>query len=65
MNTNFTKTKKAVDPQVVLRKHEERRQEILDGIEKKTLEPTSDLMIELAFLNAILGDAPEVRCESH
>lgn len=44
----------------VLRKLSERREEILTAIAERKVEPTGDLMIELASLNVALGDVTEV-----
>jgi hypothetical protein len=41
---------------LVVRKMQERRAEILTAIDEKRLEPTKELMAELAELNVAIGD---------
>ncbi len=62
MNTNpKTNIPLMPEPDLVLRAISEQREQILDGIASKQIEPTPALMIKLAHLNAVLGDAPEVQ----
>ncbi len=49
---------------LVMRKLQERRDEILDAIASRQVEPTPGLMIELAELNIACGDVPEVGHEN-
>jgi hypothetical protein len=59
MNSNFTKKLVKMDSiDVVQRALRERRDEILGAIGDRTVEPTPDLMKELAELNIAIGDFP-------
>ena len=61
MNQDFTKQLIVMDTlDVVQRALRERRDEILTAIAEKRVEPTEELMRELAELNIACGDVPEV-----
>jgi hypothetical protein len=61
MNQDFTKQLILMDTlDVVQRALRERRDEILTAIAEKRVEPTEELMRELAELNIACGDVPEV-----
>ncbi len=65
MNESFVKQLEELgNIDLVIRKLQERRDEILDAIADRKVEPTPGLMIELAELNIACGDVPEVGDEN-